>query len=248
METGKTKRIIIILILVLIIPAFLGLYFGGAAKIGSMELGIFTFGIPVLIAYLGLKSLKRIIWLNIITSVSLIIVAGVFTYEMRFSQLLFVPLVLFAFVMLLINIISIFKFWSEYNFAAFIPIIISILTIPLAFSSFKAGRWTNIYVFKNRLPQYQAAVKMIENQIGDKRLYLNYEEIPPEFRRLAFSIYGEKEGSVLGVVFIWGAGIPCKHVAYAYTSDGQQPEKGTTLSKDWHYWERINDNWFYVGD
>jgi hypothetical protein len=248
MEIGKTKLIIILLILVLIIPAFLGLLFGGAARIGSMELGIFTFGIPVLIAYLGLKSLKRIIWLNIITSVSLIIVAGVFTYEMRFSQLLFVSLVLFAFVMLLINLISIFKFWSEYDFAAFIPIIISILTIPLAFSSLKAGRWTNIYVFKNRLPQYQAAVKMIENQIGNEPLYLLGKDIPPQYRKLAISIHAERENSVLGVTFTWGVGFPLKHTAYAYISNGQLPEKGTYLSKNWYYWERINDHWFYVGD
>lgn len=248
METSKTKQIVMILILVLVIPIFLGLLFGGMARIGSIVLFIFTFGIPLLMAYIGLKSLKRIIWLNVIISVPLIIIAGIFAYEKMFMQLIFVPLVCYAFVMLLINLISVFKFWSDYNFAKFIPLLISILTIVLTYFSLEIGHRVNIYVFKKRLPQYQAVIKIVENQIGDEPLYLVGKDLPPQYRNLAISINAEKENSVLGVSFLWGVGFSLKHTAYAYVSDGRIPEKGTELRGNWHYWERINDHWFYVGD
>lgn len=248
MNTDRIKNIVIIFILAIVIPVLLGLLFGGASRIGSIEICFSVFGIPLLIAYWGLKNLKRVIILNIIISIPLIIISGIFSYEMRLSQLLFYPLLFFAFVMLIINFISIFKFWSNYNFKVFAPILISILTILLSYSSLKAGRWTNIYVFEKRLPQYQAAVRMVENRINEKSICLIGEEIPPEFRHLAISIQGEKDDSVLGVIFIWGVGFPCKHIAYAYISNGEFPARGAKFLNDWYYWERINDHWFIVGD
>jgi hypothetical protein len=98
------------------------------------------------------------------------------------------------------------------------------------------------------IPQYEAAVKMVENQIGAKPMSLLGKEIPPQFRHLAISIHAEREDSVLSVTFIWGVGFPLKHTAYVYISSGELPQKGTELQKDWSFWERINDHWFIVGD
>ncbi|MBN2455506.1 MAG: hypothetical protein JXB29_03060 [Sedimentisphaerales bacterium] len=248
MNVSKTIEIIIIIVVVIVVSIFAGLFLGAAARVGSIVLSFFIFAIPLLIAYLSLKSFKTIIWINVILSISLIIVSGVFAYEKRWTQLLFVPLVFYAFVMFIINLISLFKFWQEYDSEAFIPLLISILTIPLSTFSVKAGVFVNTHVFKERIVQYEAAVKMVENQINTEPLYLIGEDIPAKFRHLAYLIYAKKEGSVLNVSFVWGSGFPNKHTAYVYTSNGKLPEKGTKFQKDWPYYRRINDHWFRVCD
>lgn len=248
MNVSKAIEVLIILVVVIVVSIFAGLAFGGADRVGSIVISFFIFGIPLLTAYYSLKSFKTIIWINVILSVSLIIIAGVFAYEKRWTQMLFVPLVFYAFAMFIINLIGILKYWHEYGSKAFIPLLISILTISLSIFSIKAGNSVNIHVFKQRIVQYESAVKMVEDRIDTEPIYLRGEDIPLEFRHLAYLICARKEGSVLRVSFLWGSGFPNKHVAYVYISNGKLPKKGTEFRKDWPYCRRINDYWFRACD
>ncbi|MGD0553054.1 MAG: hypothetical protein ABSB25_10450 [Sedimentisphaerales bacterium] len=255
METSRLKHIgiildvSIILVLLIGIPTFLGLFFGGAARMGSVILSVFMFGVPLTFAYLGLRKMKALIWINLVISIPLVVVSGIFAYEKSTTQILFMPLVLYSVVLAIINFTAIFVFWSEYDSKALIPIGISVATFALCICSIIVGDHVNLFVFNRRISQFEDAIRMIDNRIVDSNpIRLRGEEIPEEYRHLAYFIYGEKKNGILRADFYWGSGFPCKHVAYVYLSNDEIPGKGSDFRKDWYRYHRIKEKWFRVSD
>jgi hypothetical protein len=246
---GIILHISIILILLIGIPTLLGLFLGGVARVGSIILCVFMFGVPLVFAYLGLRRMKSLIWINLAISISLVVISGIFAYEKGPTQMLFVPLLLYSYVLAVINFIAIFVFWSEYDFKALVPVGISIATFVLCNCSAKLGYQVNLYVFNKRINQFEDAVQMIDNRIVDSNpIRLDGEEIPEQYRHLAYFIYGEKKDNVLRVDFVWGIGFPCKHIAYVYLSNDKIPEGDPDFRKDWYRCHRIREKWFRVSD
>jgi hypothetical protein len=251
----KTPRLIlvhvgIILILLIVIPIFLGLRLGGADRVGSIILSIFMFGIPLVFAYLGLRRIKTLIWINLVISIPFVVASGFFAYEEGPAQILLIPLFLYSCALAVINLIAIAVFWSRYEFKALVPIGISAATFILCVFFVRLGNQVNLYVFNKRISQFEDAVRMVENKIADgNAIRLSDEEIPEQYRHLAYFIYGEKEYNVLRVDFYWGrGGFPCRHVAYVYLSNDEIPAKGSDFRRDWYHCQRIRTKWFRASD
>ena len=207
------------------------------------------FGVPLVIAYLGLRQIKYLIWINLILSVSLVIVSGIFAYEMGLTQIIVMPLMLYSFILAVINFTAIFVFWGKHHYKAFIPIGISVITFALVVCSMRIGNQVNSYVFNKRIALYEDAVQMIDGRsTNGSPIRLLGNEIPEKYRCLAYFIYGEKENNILRVDFCWGGGFPCKHVAYVYLSNDEVPQKGSNFRKDWYRCYRIRKNWFRASD
>ncbi len=207
-------------------------------------------GIPLFVMYLGLRSKNLLLGINLIISVSLIIILGLAEYYKNgFTQIVSMFLFLLFFALAVTNLISIFVRCWDYGASSLVPIGITIATVPLIVASLSIGRHVNLYIFNKRLPQFENAVKLMESRVTDERIRLRGDEIPKEYRHLAKYITGEKlENGSLAVTFLWGGGFPLKHIAYAYISNGRLPEKGSEFRKNWYRCTRINDNWFRVSD
>lgn len=250
MKLIRLVDIVIIFILLFFVPAYLGSVFGGASRSGSIVLCIFIWGIPLCIGYLGLRNKNLLLVINLIVSISLIISAGLFACFVNvYTQTISMFLILLFIALAVINLISIFVHWVEHGFGAFLPICISILTVILIVFSVRVGNHAKMHRFNKRLPQFENAVKMVESKLTDEHIRLTGEDIPQEYRHLAYFIIGDKRANgKLIVTFVWGGGFPVKHTAYAYTSDGSSPIRDSEFQKDWYHCKRINDNWFKVGD
>ena len=246
----KPKDVIIIFVLLVIVPIFSGLVFGGAARVGSILLCLFTLGIPLCIIYLGLRSKALLLSLNLLISVSLMITTGLFQYFVNgFTQMISFFLLLLFIALAVANFINIFVRWGESGVKTLMPIGITLATVLLVGASGAIGQRAKLHSFDKQLPEFEDAVKMIEGKIVGERIILSGEDIPQEYRHLAKYISGDiDENGTLIVTFVWGFGFPVKHTAYAYISDGELPERDSEFRKDWYHCTRINEKWFKVGD
>ena len=111
------------------------------------------------------------------------------------------------------------------------------------------GKKISLYVFTNRLPEYEAAVKMMENNYTREPISFWKEEIPEQFRHLAFNIRAQKyDPNILTVEFYWEYFPVIGKSAHIYQSDGRIPENNSDFWKEWQSLKRINEHWFKGND
>jgi len=251
MRLSWLKRTVVPLILALGVPLLLTPvatrgFHPDADKSGIIVVLIFIVGVPLLVGYLGLKSLTALVCFNIAIAVSVLVVSAAFAYRpdvsTQFGSML---LIFYLFAVIVINFIGIFTF----GLRSCIPFAMSLLCVILLGYSNSLGHRLRLHVFRQRLPQYEAAVPAVETQITDGPVFLKGEEVPKPFRHLAYWIHADKtEQNVLIVTFFWGGGFPVKHTAFAYISDGKVPGPLSRFQKEWPHIFRINQNWFRVVD
>lgn len=158
---------------------------------------------------------------------------------------LFGLLVLSLFMVIFLNFISLFVFWENFKFRASIPLAISLLLIVSFVPAEIIGRNISLYVFKNRLPEYEAAVKMVEGIYDGKPVSFWKDEIPERFRHLCFKIRGQEyEPGILTVEFYWEYFPIVGNSAYIYRADGKIPENDEDFNREWIILDRINQYWF----
>lgn len=250
MKLLAVNRIIIPLILGLVIPILLGFYLGGESPLVTVASFIMILGIPLLAIYFGFKNVIMLTLVNIALGTILCISLYSFGYRPDISSQLGGMLGgVYLFVMLVVSFIAIFKFWEKYSLFSVIPFVILLLCFKAGAISLKAGHNKRENVFAERLPQYEEAVRVMESKIKGEPVFLKGKEVPEAYHHLAYWIHAEKYGGgVLVVTFFWGGGFPVKHSAFVYRSDGWLPPRGTDFRREWPFAERINENWFRVGD
>ena len=238
----------IIFFLLIVIPIGMGLAFGGIDRTGSIMICVFTFGVALTLGFLGLKNLILLIFGNLVLLVMLFVTSLCFAYRPNaYIQIIDMLLLFYWLILVIVNIIAAAKFSSDYFYLQFVPILISVLTIIGTVQANKLGHWQRIRVFHANLPQYNLFVKEIEKQLEkESSINLYRDDIPDKYKKLARLVFAYKEnnGSIT-IEFAWGGGFPVKHAAYAYLSDGQV---SNDFRKRWPYIEKLNDNWFRVGD
>ncbi|MHC4624072.1 MAG: hypothetical protein ACYS4W_09250 [Planctomycetota bacterium] len=215
-----------------------------ANRTGMLPVLISVVGIPLLVGYFGLRNVKSLICFNLIIAASAIFLSTASAYRPdSLIQLGCMLLGFYVLAIIIINVIGIFQLES------FIPVGISLLCVILIILANKIGHRARLYVFQQRLPQYEEAVRVMESKIVDKPVFLQGDSVPEEYRHLAYWIHAEiNEQNVLVVTFFWGGGFPAKHTAFAYISDGRIPEKDPDFKRECPYVSRINENWFKVAD
>ena len=246
MQLSKKGEFIRALVVLAAIPTFIGLRYGGGNKFSVIILLIVLIGIPLFIAYYGLKKFRYLIILNSLLAISWLISIGYSAFRPNtLFQILFMFLFLYLLIMSGINIFSIFWLWyQEYGFLSLLPIAFSDLIIPLSFQADKIGHQLRMRFFENHLTEYEQVVQTIEDQYPDPNIPIPPVEIPPQYKHLAYLILAKWEKSdVLVVDFAWGISFPSKHSAFEYRSDDSIPDP-----VDWSFHERINENWFRVSD
>jgi hypothetical protein len=201
-----------------------------------------------MIGFYALKKRMTLACFNLAVGVPLAVACGFDTYRPGGPlQLVCIVLLFCLFVMAVISFVAVFVFWEEHLFGSFVPLGTIVLCIALLVLANNVGHRVRLYVFKQRLPQYEEAARMMAERIDDKPIYLRRDEVPAEYRHLGYCIGAERlERQVLAVTFWWGsAGL--KISAFAYISDGKLPRKGSDFRRDWPFMCRINQNWFRVG-
>lgn len=183
---------------------------------------------------------------NIFILILFVVVGGVGGYRPCFTNFFWILFPLGAF-FVIFNCIAIFRFWKERGYFAFLPILISLLGFLVVNFVDDIGREVRIKVFKNNLNLYQQAVDELTPMIDEKGLYLSYDQIPREFRHIAYWIDAKKDDGVV-FIFTWDIGIFRNRSGFAYRSDGLLLEKGTDFRQKWQFCKRINEHWFIVSN
>ena len=237
------KEIIVIILCVTAIAAVsvlagLILGFRGGVRIDSIIFAFFAISLPLLLAYFGLKSLSNLIWINVCISGCLVLSLIFYCWSMPIGLLVTLPLFCYTVIMLLINLISLFVFWVEHDSKAFVPLLISVLTIPAMISAAKAGVYVDIYLddytFKKQLPKYETAIKILEEKIETWPFDLYGKDIPNECQPLASNIMGEKHGNEFTIKLLQG-----REGGYAYFS-GEDPN----LPEDFAKYRKVTAHWY----
>ena len=200
----------------------------------------FIFGIPLLLAYFGLKSLNNLIGINLCISGCLVLSMLFFCWSISIGALIALLFFFYTAIMLLINLISLFVFWVEHDSKAFVPLLISILTIPAIIFSIKAGGpvaiYLDDYLFKRQLPKYEAAIKILEKKIETGPFHLYGKDMPIECQPLASFITGKKQGNELTIKLLQG-----REGGYAYFSG-----EDINLPGDLLKCRKITEHWFKI--
>ncbi len=234
---GSKNIVILCLVAVIIVSIAAGLGIG-AEKFGYIVFNFFVIGVPITIAYFGLSSIRKLIFINLFISICLVLSLLFWHWEITF--LITLPLFFYAVMMLLINLISIFIFWQEHDSTAFVPLLISILTIPALVYSFKASKNIDIFIddykFKRQLPKYEAAIKILEKKIETGPFELYGKDVPVECQPLANCVTGEKQGKEYTIKLLKG-----REGGYAYFS-GEDKKLPNDLLK----YRKITAHWFKV--
>ena len=152
---------------------------------------------------------------------------------------------LFILILLIVNIASSFIFWKVFRFKSLIPLVIILLSIVLVRPAIAMGKNISLYIFTNRLPEYEAAVKMMENNYSGEPISFWKEAIPEQFRHLGFQIRAQKyDPDILTVEFYWEYFPIVGDSAYIYRPDGKIPENNNEFMRKWLRLDRINEHWF----
>ena len=253
----SSKRWLLVLITCGIVGFLAWLFLGNPKSTGWAILLILVFILPMLFAWCGLKSLKLLIWINILYGVIFLATNCIYVSMggpwWDSLQLLCMALMFYGLVLFVISFVAgIIGFRRDDSIVLFLsPIVILIVTFFMLFPSFKLGHKVRIHIFNKRLTQYEKAVAMLSNQIEDKRIRLHGDEIPKEFRHLAYYHISVERRSqnILVATFWWkkGGGFPAKHTIYVYSSQGEFPSD-EKFRREWPRWYRINKNWFCASD
>jgi hypothetical protein len=239
-----TKKEIILIILgitaIIAVSVLTSLIFGfpGGVRIDSIILAFFVFSVPILLVYFGLKSLNNLIWINVCISGCLVLSLLFFLWSLPIAFFVTAPLFFYAVVMLIINLISLFVFWEEHDSKAFIPLLISVLTIPAMISAGKASRhidaYLDDYTFKKELPKYEAAIKILEKKLETGPFDLYGDEMPNECQPLASNIIGEKHGNEFVIKLLQG-----REGGYIYFSGND-----SNLPEDFVKYRKVTAHWY----
>lgn len=249
MKPSTLKRVGISLILILGMLPLLGYFLGVPKLIGTIILPILFFGIPLLLIFFSLKKIIILIFLNLFIALAFCLAQYDFGCRPNaLSQLGGMFLFLCLIVMIIVDFIGVFLFWGKHGFLVFAPLVIPLLCFKAGSACLNFGHNRRLEVFEERLPQYEEVVHLMDSELKNERIFWGAEQIPRQYRHLAYRIYGERKRDVLRVVFFWGSGFPVKHSAFAYISNGALPAKGTDFRRDWPHATRINEHWFRVGD
>jgi hypothetical protein len=169
-----------------------------------------------------------------------------FSFAVRATNiigLLTLPCVFLVFGLCLWTLTLAVKQWKKSYFRAVLPLILSLLLLPIAV---KTGHFIKDELFKWRFPRYEALVQKIES--GAIPIQAEGQISPTNFdSSLAERVFASREtNGVLTVFFLYGgAGPPPYHELYLYISSGKiEPESAL----DKRYWgqEKIKDKWFLV--
>jgi hypothetical protein len=189
-------------------------------------------------AYFSWKKFWVLFSVNMFILVIYVVVGILGGYKPSFRALLLLLFPCGAF-FVLFNIVAIVQFWEERGILTLLLLLVSISGFWLPGLAGNVGKGIRIKVFKSRLYLYEAAVKELTPMIGEKELDLRGDQIPQEYRKLAYSISAEKNEEIV-FNFVWDPGFPMLGSSFIYRSDGGWPSGS--------FYERINDNWFIVGD
>jgi hypothetical protein len=243
------KTLLVLLTITLIVPAaFVGLSFSRGIGIYFFS-GILLLVTPVLCGYLAVLRPRLYTILYIIFLISCAVVEAFFAYRPNWLQ---IPLMFSCYYYIaaaVIALIFLFVHWGKGIFLAITPVILTIGGFYLQKGANQLGHWYRIEVFNSRFTQYEQFVDILKKDSENKQfITLSGEQIPEQYRSLAYCVHAHKEKDVFVVVFAWGLGFPAKHSAFAYRSDGILPSKGSEFRREWPFCERINENWFRVAD
>jgi hypothetical protein len=144
-----------------------------------------------------------------------------------------------------VNIAFPLRFWREVRFKSLIPLAIILLSIALIIPAVEMGKNISLYTFTNRLPEYEAAVNVMENNYTGEPISLWKKEIPKQFRHLGYRIRAQEyDPDILTVEFYWEYFPIIGNSAYIYRHDGKIPENNKEFMGTWLRVERINEHWF----
>jgi hypothetical protein len=219
------------------------------STVGANILGVLFLCFLALFFYFGLKKFWILVGMNILLLVVSCVSGYFFCYRPNVGWQMLSILSMFGFLLIaIINLIGIFRYWENYGL-----VIILLLAMPfILFYATRAcgdlGHQRRIDVFNSRLGEYEDVVKLVMREGDEDGVHWMFEQIPEEYRHLAYSIDSMKYGEVFSVIFLWGGGFPVKHSGFAYIPDGNIPPKGSDFCREWPHVERINEHWFRVGD
>jgi hypothetical protein len=202
----------------------------------AVVLPMFLLGILLLFIYLSLKKITVLTLLNLFVITAYCVTLYDFGYRPNaFSQIAGMILFCGLIVLIILDCISVFVFWGKHGFSDFIAVImvfISLLSFKAGSVCLSYGKEQRLKIFSERLPQYEEVVRLMDSKVKSERVFWQYEQIPQQYRHLAYRVYGERNENALRVFFFWGSGFPVKHSAFAYISNGVLPVDGDDFHRD----------------
>lgn len=199
------------------------------------------------VGFWSLRKLKYLIILNLVFGVMLFSSVIMSTY--RNSTLLMMTVMALAMIilpMLFVNFIGIVVFFVEHFHWSFIPLGIWILSLCLGWWAIDLGQHLQASTFRRRLDQYEEVVHMLEKKVGDEPVSLTGDEIPGEYRHLAYLIDAQRDqNGYLIVTFTWSQCWFMSWEGFVYKPAEATPSRATP----WllvHPGIRLAENWYRV--
>jgi hypothetical protein len=151
-------------------------------------------------------------------------------------------------ILLIYDVIKVFKLWKTYKMRALIPLCIlfgSCFFIAPTLGAFARNQGEKRFI--SLLAEYDSAVKDFKTgrvKIPESgRIF----DVPQEYKHLAYLIAIDgNEPNNLTVSFLVGRCIPPRHVAFIYVSSDNADEPH--LTKEWKRIRPIKEHWFRASD
>ena len=122
-----------------------------------------------------------------------------------------------------------------------LPLFVCVLAI---LSFLFTGRALNRFEFAARKPAMEMVASSLANLATDETLNLRREQYSEELGDFFYVVQASRQSADdLVVVYFYGNGFPLKHSAWYFSSADNPPTK-----VGWPKQERIEKNWFKVGD
>jgi hypothetical protein len=101
--------------------------------------------------------------------------------------------------------------------------------------------------FRYQKLDYEAVISLIDKGQIRVEAPLRPIVVPDSYKHLAYAVLGSRDPEgVLTVEFITGSGFPVKHSGFLYRSDDNA--LGWEHISRWPRLERIDTNWYRIGD
>lgn len=162
-------------------------------------------------------------------------------------QMISIVLFLAVLIVLITDLVVVPDQWKRYRFKSFLPFCVGSLCLAMSVPSVISGHLLRDHLFRCRLPQYEAVLRMMMDGSIEVREQLGRIELPSKYSNLALMTLAQKDDNdILTAEFIIGGGFPVKHSGYLYRSDGEL-QKWEHAAR-WPRWFKIDDHWYRISD
>lgn len=186
--------------------------------------------------------------ITVIVGILMCLVSSVMAFLMNpWLQLLVMVLVLLFCVMFVTNFLMIALTWRSRGRRALIPFGLSVLFSLLLIPAICLGGQARLMKFRYQKLDYEAVISLIDKGQIRVEAPLRPIVVPDSYKHLAYAVLGSRDPEgVLTVEFITGSGFPVKHSGFLYRSDDNA--LGWEHISRWPRLERIDTNWYRIGD